>query len=97
MAAIESRQATIFDFKFAGTSAAENLPICGGNMRILIEPLTDRLRDAYHAVVEAIKDRSRAVFVRHVLTDEKRGKVGIITHFHRGQLPPGDNRETVAI
>jgi xanthine dehydrogenase accessory factor len=97
MAAIELREATIFDFKFAGTSAAENLPICGGNMRILIEPLNDRLRDAYHSVVEALNDRARAVFVRHVLTDEKRGKVGVIAHFHRGQLPPGDNREGAAI
>jgi xanthine dehydrogenase accessory factor len=66
-------------------------------MRILIEPLNDRLRDAYHAVVEALNNRSRAVFVRHVLTDEKCGEAGIITHFHRGKLPPGENRESSAI
>lgn len=97
VAAIELREATIFDFKFAGTSAAENLPICGGNMRILIEPLTDRLRDSYHAVVQSLNDRTRAVLVRHVITDENRGKIGIVPHFYRGNLPAGDDRESVAI
>src|SRR5205814_10057224 len=36
--AIKSRRARIFDFKFAANSAAEDAPICGGNMRILIDP-----------------------------------------------------------
>jgi len=97
MAAIELREATIFDFKFAGTSAAENLPICGGNMRILIEPLSDRLRDSYHAIIEALNDRTRSVFVRHVVADEKRGRIGIVTHFYRGKPAGGDDTESIAI
>src|SRR5882672_10505403 len=39
MEAIRSGKPKVFDFRFAGTSAAEDKPVCGGNMRILIDPV----------------------------------------------------------
>src|SRR3954462_11482604 len=45
--AIKSRQAKIYDFKFAGTCAAEDNPVCGGNMRILIHPRMNALPEPY--------------------------------------------------
>src|SRR3954467_10826616 len=38
MDAIESGIPKVFDFRFSGTCAAEDDPVCGGNMRILIDP-----------------------------------------------------------
>ncbi|HEV8606782.1 MAG TPA: XdhC family protein [Tepidisphaeraceae bacterium] len=62
--AIESGKPKVFDFKFSGTCAAEDDPVCGGNMRILIDPTADENADNYIKIAEAITDRRRAVVLR---------------------------------
>src|SRR5213078_3022893 len=42
MEAIKSGEPKIFDFKFSGTCAAEDSPVCGGNMLILIDPTAEQ-------------------------------------------------------
>jgi xanthine dehydrogenase accessory factor len=67
MEAIATRKATIFDFKFAGTSAAEDKPVCGGNMRILILPSDKLSREAYLEVAKALRDRRRGALMTSVI------------------------------
>src|SRR5256885_4854996 len=64
MEAIRRGKAKVFDFKFAGTSAAEDKPVCGGNMRILIDPTAAESQCDYYEVAKALKDRRRGVFLR---------------------------------
>src|SRR5258706_16454733 len=64
MEAIRSGKPKVFDFKFGGTSAAEDKPVCGGNMRILIDPTAPQSQSDYYEVAKALKDRRRGVFLR---------------------------------
>src|SRR5258706_14820692 len=64
MEAIRSGKPKVFDFKFGGTSAAEDKPVCGGNMRILINPTAPQSQSDYYEVAKALKDRRRGVFLR---------------------------------
>src|SRR5688572_25409249 len=43
--AIHSGTLKIFDFKFSGSCAREDDPVCGGNMRILIDPTAPISKD----------------------------------------------------
>src|SRR4051794_24068135 len=47
MEAIKTGRPTVFDFKFSGTSAAEDKPVCGGNMRILIDSTVEECEEEY--------------------------------------------------
>jgi xanthine dehydrogenase accessory factor len=64
MEAIQSGKPKVFDFKFAGTSAAEDKPVCGGNMRILIDPTAHEIFPEYFLVARALKERRRGVLMR---------------------------------
>src|SRR2546421_12754816 len=46
MEAIEVWKVKVFDFKFGGTSAAEDKPVCGGDMRVLIDGTVEDCREA---------------------------------------------------
>jgi xanthine dehydrogenase accessory factor len=56
----------VFDFRFTGASAAINEPVCGGTMRILIDPTTACQRNAYADAADAVRRRRRGVFVTTV-------------------------------
>src|SRR4051794_8671419 len=64
MEAIASGKAKVFDFKFAGTSAAEDKPVCGGNMRILIDSTVEECEEEYLKIADALKGRRRGVMMR---------------------------------
>jgi xanthine dehydrogenase accessory factor len=64
--AIASGAAAVFDFKFSGPSAADNLPICGGTMRVLVDATAADSRAAYAAAAEATRTRRRGVLVTQV-------------------------------
>ncbi len=70
--AIRTGKANVFDFKFAGTSAAEDKPVCGGNMRILIDPLI--ANDVYFAAAESLGQRHRGVLIRQLIISEDGSK-----------------------
>jgi xanthine dehydrogenase accessory factor len=65
--AIATNRPALFDFRFSGTSARENDPVCGGNVRILIDPDVAAHRAAYVAANDAVrKDRRRGVLLTTV-------------------------------
>jgi len=97
MEAIRTGKPQVFDFKFAGTSAAEDKPVCGGSMRILLEPVNHRSREAYLAVAESLRDRRRGVLVRRCYADDNDAAVGVMVEFYRGDFPFDDGRQSSAI
>jgi xanthine dehydrogenase accessory factor len=54
---------TVFDFRFTGASAAINEPVCGGTMRVLVDPTTAGQHRAYAAAADAARRRKRGVFL----------------------------------
>jgi xanthine dehydrogenase accessory factor len=59
--AIRAGAPTVFDFAFAGESAQDIEPICGGTMRILVDPTAARFRDVYAQAAEARARRQGGV------------------------------------
>ncbi len=95
--AMKTGKPNVFDFKFAGTSATEDKPVCGGNMRILIDPVNRLFKGAYFAVAEALADRRRGVLVRRALADDNGAAVGVMVDFYRGDFPLDDNPQLCAM
>jgi xanthine dehydrogenase accessory factor len=56
----------VFDFRFSGASAALNEPVCGGTMRILVDPTAVRQKKAYADAAAAVQRRRRGVFLTTV-------------------------------
>lgn len=71
--AIRTGRPRVFDFPFSGCDAGEGEPICGGTMRVLIDPLAAAHAEAYAQAAAARRQRRRGVLVTSV----------------RGQDPPG--------
>lgn len=65
-AAIQSRHAIIFDFALHGDSAGQGDPICGGQMRVLVDPTAAAHRDAYAAAAASRKRRGRGVLLTKI-------------------------------
>jgi len=61
--AIRSGQPLVFDFTLAGSCARDDRPICGGVMRLLIDPAAAQHRAAYARAVEAERRRQRGVLL----------------------------------
>ncbi len=53
----------VLDFSLAGAAAAAETPICGGAMRLLLDPAADAAREAYAAAAEALRRRRRGVLL----------------------------------
>jgi xanthine dehydrogenase accessory factor len=67
--AVESQRTmtpAVFDFRFSGASAALNDPVCGGTMRVLVDPTVARQRTAYADAADAVRQRRRGVFLTTV-------------------------------
>ena len=52
---------TVFDFPFSGESARGDDPVCGGKMRVLVDPTAIAHLPAYAAAAEALRSRRRGV------------------------------------
>jgi xanthine dehydrogenase accessory factor len=65
--AIRTGRPTVFDFKFSGCSARGDDPVCGGTMRVLIDPTAAARRDAYTAAAASLAARRGGVLVTHVV------------------------------
>jgi xanthine dehydrogenase accessory factor len=61
--AIKTGCPLVFDFNLEGAAAAHGDPICGGTMRVLIDPTAPRHRAAYAAAVAAQTGRDRGVLL----------------------------------
>jgi xanthine dehydrogenase accessory factor len=64
--AIESNRPELFDFKFTGSNACGGDPVCGGTMRILIDPTAAEHRPTYAAAAEMLRQRRRGVLLTTV-------------------------------
>jgi xanthine dehydrogenase accessory factor len=64
--AIRTGRPAVLEQKFTSPSAAENLPICGGVMRVLVDPTASASRGAYAAAAEACRNRRRGVLLTRV-------------------------------
>jgi xanthine dehydrogenase accessory factor len=64
--ACQSGRAIVFEFELEGTNASEALPICGGTMRILIDPTSEKDQAAYASAAETLQARRRGVLLTHL-------------------------------
>jgi xanthine dehydrogenase accessory factor len=75
----------VFDFALDNESAAEAGAICGGTMRILIDPTAAEDRDCYHRASETLEHRRRGVLVTTIRSAEQ---VEVTAEwFEEGALP----------
>ncbi|MDP2898014.1 MAG: XdhC family protein [bacterium] len=61
--ACKAKCPVIFDFYLEGAGATDDAPICGGTMRILIDPTAVKGRPAYAQAAEALQKRERGILL----------------------------------
>jgi len=61
--ACQSQRPTVIDIELKHAYSRDAIAICGGRMRILIDPTPSRGRQAYHRAAEARKRRERGVVI----------------------------------
>jgi len=61
--AIRTQRPLVFDFGLEGDSARQPVPICGGRMRVLVDPTASRCRSSYAAAARARRRRERGVLL----------------------------------
>ncbi len=66
----KSKHPLIFDMNFDGACAKAETPICGGAMRILIDPTIAKNRAAYGEAAEALKKRHKGLLLTTVHLSE---------------------------
>jgi xanthine dehydrogenase accessory factor len=64
--ACQSHTPIVFDFQMNDTYNRNAGPICGGNMRVLIDPTVAGQRDVHAQVFKAIKRRERGILVTRI-------------------------------
>jgi len=62
----KSQQPCVLEIKLEGTSRSDNVPICGGTVRILLDPATAKDRGLYAEAAEAIAERHKGVLLTSV-------------------------------
>jgi xanthine dehydrogenase accessory factor len=68
--ALRTMQPTAFDFEFGGTRVDAGPPICGGSMRVLIDPTVAVHRGAYAAAADAYRRRERGVLIATIVSKD---------------------------
>lgn len=66
--ACKSKQPVVFEMELYGPDRAAEVPICGGSMRILIDPTAAKDRESYAGMAEAVRKRERGVMLTTVST-----------------------------
>ena len=61
--ACKTKRPVIFDFYLEGAGATDDAPICGGTMRILIDPTAAEDRAAHAQAADALQRRERGVLL----------------------------------
>jgi len=61
--ACRSKQPVVFDMNLYGADRAGDIPICGGSMRILVDPTAAKDRASYAGMAEALRKRQRGVML----------------------------------
>jgi xanthine dehydrogenase accessory factor len=66
--ACKSKQPVVFEMELYGPDRAADVPICGGSMRILIDPTAAKDRESYAGMAEAVRNRERGVMLTTIST-----------------------------
>jgi xanthine dehydrogenase accessory factor len=61
--ACQSKQPVTFDMNLYGANRNADIPICGGSMRILVDPTASKDRASYAGMAEAVRNRQRGVML----------------------------------
>ena len=69
--ACRSKNPVVFEVSLYGESREEETPICGGSVRILIDPAALKGRAAYAESVKALEERRRGVLLTRVDSGDK--------------------------
>jgi xanthine dehydrogenase accessory factor len=66
---LQTRKPAIFDFKFSGPSATGDDPVCGGTVRVLVDPNAMDC-PAFCEAAELVRQRRRGVLLTAIATNE---------------------------
>ena len=66
----KSKHPVVFDMNLYGADRADDVPICGGSMRLVIDPTAAKDRASYAQVAEAMLQRQRGVMLTTVRSAE---------------------------
>jgi len=69
--ACRSNLPVVFDMDLYGADRAANDPICGGSMRIVIDPTAAKDRASYAGMAKAVKKRQRGVMLTTIRTSKQ--------------------------
>lgn len=69
--ACKSKRPVIFDMELHGANRAADVPVCGGMMRVLIDPTAAKDRESYAQAAEAIRKRQRGLILTTVRSTER--------------------------
>jgi xanthine dehydrogenase accessory factor len=64
----KSKQTIVFELALEGACISDDAPICGGNMRILVDATVEKDRGAYAQVAQAVRQRLCGVLLTTVCT-----------------------------
>lgn len=64
----QSKQPVVFDMDLYGANRAADIPICGGTMRIVIDPTASKDKASYAGMAEAVRKRQRGMMLTTVRT-----------------------------
>lgn len=64
----KSKQPLVFDMELYGADRAASDPICGGSMKILIDPTGAKDKASYAGMAEAVRNRQRGVMLTTIRT-----------------------------
>jgi len=64
----KSKQTIVFELALEGACRADDAPICGGNMRILVDATVKKDRGAYAQVAQAVRQRQCGALLTTVCT-----------------------------
>lgn len=67
----QSKSPIVFDQQFQGVDSTDDIPICGGKMRILVDPTAAKDRVCFAQVTEAIRQRQRGVMLTTARNDKR--------------------------
>ncbi len=82
-----TKQPVVFDMAFHGAGRTADDPICGGSMRILLDPTAAKDRACYAEVAEAIRQRRRGVLLTTLHTAKQ---TEVTSHWFSAEGIPAD-------
>ena len=66
--ACKSKQPVVFEMELYGPDRTADAPICGGSMRILLDPTAAKDRESYAGMAEALRSRRHGVMITNIDT-----------------------------